>query len=94
MQGPAALGVPPGQFPPVGECRVWMPGAPAGQQPPPCSCFSLILDVPAGAWVLYRPSTDQSVVQVTTYDEAQPNTIVAVDFYDASSGRYLRSGKL
>ena len=95
MQGPVAvLGVPPGQYPPVGACRVWMPGTPSDQQKAPCSCFSLILDVPAGAWVLYRPSADQSVVQVTTYDEAQPNKIVSVDFYDAESGKYLRSAKL
>jgi hypothetical protein len=94
MQGPVAvLGISPGQYPPLGGCRVWMPGAPAAQQPPPCSCFSLMLDVPAGAWVLYRPTSDESVVQVTTYDASKPNTIVAIDVYDAESGKYLRSTK-
>ena len=95
LQGPVAvLGIPPGQYPPLGACRVWMPGTPPGQQPPPCSCFSLLLDVPPGAWVLYRPSTDETVVQVTTYDAAQPNRIASLDFYDAKTGKHLRSGKL
>ena len=94
MQGPVAvLGVPPGQYPPVGECRVWMPGTPPGQQPAPCSCFSLLRDVPVGAWVLYRPSSDPSVVQVTTYEEDRPNMVASVDFYDAKSGEYVRSVK-
>lgn len=92
MQGPvASLGIPTSEFPPLGSCRVWMAGAPAGQQQPPCSCFSLMLDVPAGAMVLYRPTNDASVVQVTKYDPVEPNTIVAMEFYDAKSGKYLRS---
>jgi hypothetical protein len=95
MQGPVAvLGVPPGQFPPAGTCRVWMPGTAPGQQPEPCSCFSLILDVPAGAWVLYRPSNGESVLQVTKYDATVPNKIVSVDIYDTRNGQHVRTVKL
>lgn len=94
MQGPVAvLGIPPGQYPPLGACRVWFPGTSPTEQRPPCSCFSLMLDVPAGAWVLYRPVDDETIVEVTTYDAARPNTIVSVSWYDASSGKFLRSGK-
>jgi hypothetical protein len=94
VQGPvASLGVPPGHYPPLGKCRVWMPGTPPGQQEPPCSCFSLMLEVPVGAWVLYRPSSDETVVQVTKYDASEPHRVASVDWYDAQSGRYLRSGK-
>ncbi len=86
----AALGISPAEYPPLGSCRVWVSGKPVG---PPCSCFSLMLNVPAGATVLYRPSSDESVLQVTKYDAAQPNTILSMDLYDAKSGKYLRSAK-
>lgn len=33
-----AAGIPPGQLPPAGECRVWYDGRPPGQQPPPTNC--------------------------------------------------------
>lgn len=95
MQEPiAALGIQPDEYPPLGSCRVWMSGTPAGQQQPPCSCFSLIMNVPAGAMVLYRPTSDKSVLQVTKYHSANPNKIVSTDLYDVKSGKYLRSKKL
>jgi hypothetical protein len=31
-------GVPPGQMPPAGQCRVWYDGRPPGQQPRPMNC--------------------------------------------------------
>jgi hypothetical protein len=30
--------IPPGHYPPPGECRVWIPGRPPGHQPPPVKC--------------------------------------------------------
>ena len=33
-----AQGVPPGQLPPAGQCRVWYDGVPPGRQPAPTSC--------------------------------------------------------
>ena len=46
----ALLGIPEGQRPPPGSCRVWYPGLPPGQQPPPGPCR---VRVPEGA-VLVR----------------------------------------
>jgi len=31
-------GIPPGQLPPAGQCRVWYDGRPPGQQPRPTNC--------------------------------------------------------
>lgn len=45
--------VPPGHYPPPGECRIWFVNRPPGHQPPPARCESLIGRVPAGAFLLY-----------------------------------------
>ncbi|HEX7939302.1 MAG TPA: hypothetical protein VF483_09950 [Gemmatimonadaceae bacterium] len=46
------LFVPPGQYPPEGQCRVWIQGMPPGQQRRPSSCEALG-DIPAGAFILF-----------------------------------------
>lgn len=46
--------VPPGHYPPPGECRIWYVGRPPGQQPPPARCESLVGRVPRGAFLLYN----------------------------------------
>ena len=43
--------IPPGHYPPPGECRLWYPGVPPGHQPPPVSCHSLHY-VPVGVFVV------------------------------------------
>lgn len=30
--------IPPGHYPPPGECRLWLPDRPPGHQPPPMRC--------------------------------------------------------
>jgi hypothetical protein len=47
--------IPPGQLPPPGECRIWVPGLPPGHQPPPFDCSYFVPNVPAGGLLLYRP---------------------------------------
>lgn len=46
--------VPPGHYPPPGECRIWYVNRPPGQQPPPRRCESLVGRVPYGAFLLYN----------------------------------------
>jgi len=46
--------VPPGHYPPPGECRLWYVDRPPGHQPPPSRCDSLVGRVPFGAFVLYN----------------------------------------
>jgi hypothetical protein len=53
-RGPRRLnGVPPGHYPPPGQCRVWYQGRPPGQQPPPVPCGSLRGRVPFGTFLLF-----------------------------------------
>ncbi len=49
--GPA-FHIPPGHYPPPGQCRVWVPGVPPGQQSPPGACATLRLRVPAHAYLI------------------------------------------
>jgi hypothetical protein len=86
--GPMHLGVPPGHLPPPGHCRIWFPGRPPGHQPPPGRCARLEHQVPAGAWLLYRPAREH--VRVSVCDAKRPGVIVAVRLYEAESGRFLR----
>lgn len=90
---PAHLGVPPGHLPPPGQCRIWVPGRPPGHQPPPGRCSVLASQVPAGAWLLYRPTRDRHHVEVTVYDAVRPSVVVAVAIYESNSGRFVREGK-
>ena len=46
--------VPPGHYPPPGECRIWYLGRPPGQQPPPTGCDRLRGRVPYDAFILYN----------------------------------------
>jgi hypothetical protein len=45
-------GVPPGQRPPDGMCRVWIDGVPPGQQAAPTDCATARLNVPANGRVI------------------------------------------
>jgi hypothetical protein len=45
-------GVPPGQRPPDGMCRVWIDGVPPGKQPAPTNCATARLNVPANGRVI------------------------------------------
>jgi hypothetical protein len=83
----SSLGIPPGHLPPPGECRIWLPGRPPGHQPPPGHCSDLKHEVPAGAWLLYRPKREH--VRVSVCHASRPSVIVAVYLYDATTGKFL-----
>lgn len=52
IPGQRVLFVPPGQYPPTGQCRVWIPDRPPGQQARPAACNALG-DIPPGAFILF-----------------------------------------
>jgi hypothetical protein len=83
------LGIPEGQLPTVGECRVWYPGEPPGRQPPPGRCTEAEREAPPGAWIIHRPPEDKRVVHVRVVDPARRGVIIRTDLYDAERGTYL-----
>jgi hypothetical protein len=85
----AALGVPPGHLPPVGQCRVWVPGKPPGHQAKPRSCEGIERSAAAGTWILYRPTKDKKVVHVKEIDSRRSGVIVRLRIYDAQSGSFI-----
>lgn len=52
IPGRRFLFVPPGHYPPDGECRVWIHGVPPGRQAQAAPCDSLG-PIPAGAFILF-----------------------------------------
>lgn len=54
-RAPRKLTVPPGHYPPPGQCRLWYPGRPPGQQPKPVKCSQLRGKAAGtGAFILYN----------------------------------------
>lgn len=51
--GTASFRIPPGHYPPVGMCRVWIPDRPPGRQSAPGDCAVLERQVPPGAYLIY-----------------------------------------
>ena len=86
----AAIGIPPGHFPPPGQCRVWIPGRPPGHQPPPGPCSVLAGEVPPGAWLVSRPSKNKRNIKVSFYHERRPGIVVAVGIYDVATGKLVQ----
>lgn len=84
------LGVPPGHLPPVGRCRVWIPGTPPGRQARSRSCNGILATAPAGSWILYRPSREKGLVRVRYVDEHRAGVIVRISVFEAGSGKHVR----
>jgi len=53
IPGRRTVFVPPGQYPPAGQCRIWIYDQPPGQQPRAAACNALGT-IPAGAFVLFN----------------------------------------
>jgi hypothetical protein len=72
------LGIPYGQLPPPGECKIWIPGLESGQQGSPQSCESAMLDAPLGAWVISRT---ENRYEVNVLSDSNPHIVVEVRYY-------------
>lgn len=68
-QGRGNGGIPPGQRPPAGMCRVWINGVPPGRQPRPTSCSTAVRSVPSNGRVIWGDqTTSQRVYNPRVYD--------------------------
>ncbi len=85
-----ALGIPPGQLPPPGECRVWIPGRSPGRQAAPRSCDGIMAVAPGGSWVLYRPGRSRKEVGVRHIHSDRVGVVVQVRIFQADTGEFLR----
>jgi hypothetical protein len=56
-QGRGNGGIPPGQRPPAGMCRIWIDGVPPGHQPAPTSCATAAARVPPNGRIIYGDQT-------------------------------------
>ena len=88
----ATLGIPPGHLPPMGQCRVWLPGTPPGHQARARSCDGIERMAPAGSWIVYRPTRDKKVVHVRVVDQRRPGVVIRLRVYDAQRGTLIREG--
>ena len=86
----ADLGVPPGQIPGVGDCRIWIPGRVPGAQSPSRSCEGIEASAPAGSWILSRPPENRRMVRVRYMHPSRAGDVVRTVLYEASTGRFLR----
>ncbi len=87
------LGVPPGQLPPPGQCRVWIQGRPPGRQARARSCDGIAATAPAGAMILYRPGRDRRIVRVRYVDSSRVGVVVRIRIFEAATGKFLREEK-
>jgi len=85
----ATLGIPPGHLPPIGQCRIWIPGRPAGHQARARSCDGIVAAAPAGAWILYRPGENRRIVRVRYVDETRAGIVVRIRLFEAATGELL-----
>ena len=84
--GYTRLHIPPGHYPPPGECRLWYPDRPPGHQPPPGKCSP----VPHGAWVIRQPHDHPGHVHVIVYEPQRPSTVLVVGEFEIASGVFVR----
>lgn len=73
---PRVIHVPPGHYPPPGECRVWYPERPPGHQPPPVPCHHL--HAGRGAFVLYNSRAWDADYDWRSHARRHPGTVVII----------------
>lgn len=83
-----SIGIPPGQLPRAGKCRVWIPEMAPGRQAHERSCTDIVSTAGPGSWIIYR-NRDDSRLHVHVMDPSRVGVIYVVRYYDVD-GRWLR----
>ena len=58
-RGKGNQGVPPGQRPPAGMCRIWIDGVPPGHQPAPTDCQTAVRNQPPNSQIIWGDNTNR-----------------------------------
>jgi hypothetical protein len=64
-RGRGNQGVPNGQRPPAGMCRIWIDGVPPGHQPAPTDCETAVRNQPRNSQIIWGDNTDRNRVVAT-----------------------------
>lgn len=80
--------IPRGRLPPEGLCGIWYPDRKPEEQPKPFKCVPTV-KVERGGFLM-APGQDPISLDVTVYDEKQPDTVVARGTFDTRTGTILR----
>jgi hypothetical protein len=73
--------------------RAWYPDRPPGHQPPPGICSRVRYHVPAGAWLIHRPTYEPHYVDVSVYDVYRPGIVITIGIFDLDTGAFIRHGR-
>jgi hypothetical protein len=74
VPGRRFLLLPPGHYPPAGQCRVWVHGEPPGQQAQAAACDELGV-IPGGAFILFAGDAWDFDYDWVAESEARPGTV-------------------
>lgn len=98
-RGKGNQGVPPGQRPPAGMCRIWINGVPPGHQPAPTDCETAVRNQPSNSQIIWGDNTNSRNRSVANDDRRdrrdRDDRNNANDRYDRnnSNGRYDRNNR-
>jgi len=84
-------GVPPGQMPPAGMCRIWIDGVPPGRQPRPTDCATARARVPVNGRVIYGSNTNNNGRYGTTSNSRYPGSNTNSRYPNSQDCTYSRS---
>lgn len=85
--GHTRLPIPPGHYPPPGECRLWYIDGPTGHQPEPIKCGMI---PPPGAWVIHHPRRHHGRLNIRVYDPQRQGAMLSIGEFDLKSGEFIR----
>jgi hypothetical protein len=49
--------------------------------------------VPAGAWLIHRPTYEPHYVDVAVYDVYRPGIVITIGIFDVGTGAFIRHGR-